>query len=153
MTALELAAPLTDEDVLAATLWAEGRSLNVLGRIGIGCVVRNRMANRHQTAKQVCLARLQFSCWWRAGGVANYNALVYLLEEYAITNDLVLRECRWIAEGILSGACRDITQGADHYLTTRLLGSAARPSWVESMICTGHDDAHTFYRSDEARHA
>ena len=150
MTALELAAPLADRDVLAATLWAEGRSLNVIGRIGIGCVVRNRMAVRHQTAKQVCLARLQFSCWWKAGGAANYAALTYLLEEYAISTDLVLRECQGIAEGILSGACRDITHGADHYCTTRLLGTADRPSWISAMACTGHDDAHTFYRSQEA---
>lgn len=147
MTAIDLAGPLSDADVLAATLWAEGRSLNLLGRIGIGCVVRNRMARRNQTAKQVCLARLQFSCWWPSGGRANYNALVYLLEEVATTDDAVFRECQWIAQGLLSGACRDITQGADHYLTTRLLGSPDRPSWVNAMTCTGHDEAHTFYRS------
>lgn len=150
MTALELAAPLSDLDVLAATLWAEGRSLNVLGRIGIGCVVRNRMRIRQQTAKQVCLARLQFSCWWKSGGLANYNALVYLLEELATTEDPIFRECRWIAEGLLSGACRDTTNGSDHYLTTRLLGSPDRPAWVNAMTCTGHDDAHTFYRSASA---
>lgn len=147
MTALDLSVPLSDRDVLAATLWAEGRSLNVLGRIGIGCVVRNRMAVRHQTAKQVCLARLQFSCWWKAGGKANYDALCYLLEEFAVSADPVLRESQWIADGILSGACRDVTHGADHYCTTRLLGTSDRPSWISAMVCTGHDEAHTFYRS------
>jgi hypothetical protein len=152
MTAVELAAPLSDADVLAATLWAEGRSLPLLGRVGIACVIRNRMVARHQTAKQVCLAKLQFSCWWRAGGLSNYNALVYLLEEFAVSTDPHLPECRWIAAGILSGACRDITHGADHYCTTRLLGTVERPAWVEAMTCTGHDEAHTFYRSGpEAR--
>lgn len=150
MTAIDLAAPLTEEDVLAATLWAEGRSLGILGRIGIGCVVRNRMRVRQQTAKQVCLARLQFSCWWKAGGLANYQALVYILEEWAVSADPLVRECKWLASGVLSGACRDITQGADHYCTTRLLGTDARPSWVNAMACTGHDEAHTFYRSGGA---
>lgn len=147
MTAIELAATLDDVDVLAATLWAEGRSLNLLGRVGIGCVVRNRMSRRQQTAKQVCLAKLQFSCWWKAGGLANYNALVYILEEWAVSADPAVRECKWLAQGILSGACRDITHGADHYCATRLLGTTDRPAWVDAMACMGHDEAHTFYRS------
>lgn len=147
MTAIELADPLTDEDVVAATLWAEGRSLKLLGRVGIACVVRNRMARRKQTAKQVCLARSQFSCWWKFGGKANYDALVALLEGWATTADPHVAECRWIAQGILSGACRDVTNGADHYLTTRLLGSSDRPAWVNAMTCTGVIEAHTFYRS------
>jgi hypothetical protein len=147
VTAIELAAPLPDRDVVALTLWAEGRSLNVLGRLGIGCVIRNRMRVRAQTAKQVCLAKLQFSCWWKAGGLANYQALCYLLEEYAISADPILRECQWIADGLLSGACRDVTKGADHYCTTRLLGTDGRPGWIDAMACTGHDEAHTFYRS------
>lgn len=147
MNAIELAAPLTDEDVLAATLWAEGRSLKLLGRVGIACVVRNRMARRAQTAKQVCLAKSQFSCWWKFGGQANYDALVYLLEEIAVTTDPNWPECRWVSQGILSGACRDVTKGADHYLTTRLLSSADRPAWVDAMTCTGVIEAHTFYRS------
>jgi hypothetical protein len=147
MTAIDLTVGMSDEDVLGATVWAEGRSLTLLGRVGIACVVRNRMAKRGQTARQVCLARLQFSCWWKAGGQANYDALVYLIEDLANTTDPHWPECRWIAHGVLSGACRDVTQGADHYLTTRLLGSDARPAWVSAMVCTGHDEAHSFFRS------
>jgi N-acetylmuramoyl-L-alanine amidase len=147
MTAVELAAPLSDQDVLAATLWVEGRSLNLLGRVAIGCVVRNRMVRRQQTAKQVCLARLQFSGWWRSGGSANYDALVYLLEDLANTTDPLWRECQWIAQGILIGACRDVTKGADHYVTTRLLSSPDKPAWINAMTCTGVVEAHTFYRS------
>lgn len=147
MTAVELAYALSDEEVLAATLWAEGRSLKLLGRVGIACVVRNRMARRRQTVKQVCLARAQFSCWWKYGGQANYDALVNLIEDLAFTTDPNWPECRWIAQGILSGVCRDVTKGADHYLTTRLLASTDRPTWVEAMTCTGVIEAHTFYRS------
>jgi N-acetylmuramoyl-L-alanine amidase len=147
MTAVERATALSERDVLAVTLWAEGRSLKVLGRIGIGCAIRNRMDRRNQTAKTVCLAKLQFSCWWKAGGKANYDALCYLLDELAVTDDPIVRECRWIADGILSGACLDVTRGADHYLTTRLLGSSDRPTWVNAMTCTGVIEAHTFYRS------
>jgi N-acetylmuramoyl-L-alanine amidase len=147
MTAVEFAGQLSDEDVVAATVWAEGRGLKLLGRVAIACVIRNRAIRRNQTPKQVCLARLQFSCWWKAGGAANYSALMRLLEELEVTSDPDWPECEWIAHGVLSGVCRDVTKGADHYLTTRLLASHDRPSWVNAMTCTGVIEAHTFYRS------
>lgn len=149
LTAIEQvrALQIPDVDVLAATLWAEGRNQNILGRIAIGCVVRNRMARRQQSVTQVCLAPLQFSCWWPAGGVANYQALQMLLSSLDTVIDPVWKECQWIASGILDGRCLDVTSGADHYLTTRLLASDQRPRWASTMTCTGVVGDHTFYRS------
>lgn len=55
---------LTDEQqVLALTLLAEARGEGVRGMEAVAMVIKQRMSNRSQTAKQVCLAPKQFSCW------------------------------------------------------------------------------------------
>jgi spore germination cell wall hydrolase CwlJ-like protein len=141
---------LSDRDVLALTLWAEGRSETLDGRAAIGCVVRNRAASRRQSAREVCLAPMQFSCWQPKDGKANHDALMLLAESVADGKDArdpVLRECQWIADGILSGSCRDLTHGADHYVTTALLSSTKKPGWIRTMTFTVRIGAHAFYRS------
>lgn len=55
---------LTDEQqVLALTLLAEARGEGVQGMEAVAMVIKQRMTNRSQTAKQVCLAPKQFSAW------------------------------------------------------------------------------------------
>jgi len=55
---------LTDEQqILALTLLAEARGEGVQGMEAVAMVVKQRMHNRSQTAKQVCLAPKQFSAW------------------------------------------------------------------------------------------
>lgn len=141
---------LSDRDVLALTIWAEARGESLEGRVAVACVVRNRMALRRQTVRDVCLAPAQFSCWATAGGAANYRALMAVVDAIVggrVVPDQLVRECQWVADGILSGACRDISRGADHYLTTTLLSSTAKPRWVTSMTWTATIGAHAFYRS------
>jgi N-acetylmuramoyl-L-alanine amidase len=147
MTAIDIAATLTDREVVAATLWGEARGDPVLGRIAVACVIRNRMARRKQTARQVCLAHAQFSTWTPAGGEANYQAFYALVTHTASATDAIWLECLWIAGGILTGACRDVTRGADHYVATSILSSPQRPAWIAAMACVGTVAAHTFYRS------
>ena len=118
---------LSEAEVVAATVWGEARGESVLGRIGVAHVIRNRMIARRQTAGQVCLAPLQFSCWWRVGGGQNHTQMLRLMEHFSGFADPVWRECLWVARGVLSGECLDVTKGADHYVTTVLLNSPARP--------------------------
>lgn len=142
-------ATLSDRDVLALTLWAEARGEGVEGRIAVACVVRNRMQRRRQTASQVCLAPAQFSCWAPVDGAANHRALMATADAVARKQcrDSIVAECQWIADGVLSGACQDITHGADHYLTTRLLTGTHKPGWVSAMAWTATIGSHAFYRS------
>ena len=114
------------------------------------------MARRRQSAREVCLAPLQFSCWQPIGGQANHAAVMAVAHAMAGAPsdtskrgvvDPVVRECQWIADGVLSGACRDITRGADHYLTTALLSSTKKPGWVVAMVWTATVGTHAFYRS------
>jgi spore germination cell wall hydrolase CwlJ-like protein len=141
---------LSDRDVLAVTLWAEARGESLEGRVAVGCVVRNRMARRAQTVRHVCLAPMQFSCWQEIGGRANHAALVEVVETLVSgrnVSDPIIRECQWIADGILGGSCRDLTKGADHYITTTLLSSTKKPGWVRTMTWVATVGAHAFYRS------
>jgi N-acetylmuramoyl-L-alanine amidase len=141
---------LSDRDVLALTIWAEARGESLEGRVAVGCVIRNRMAGRRQTVRDVCLAPAQFSCWATAGGATNYRALMAVVDALVggrVVPDPLLRECQWVADGILSGACRDLTRGADHYLTTTLLSSSHKPGWVSKMTWVSTVGSHAFYRS------
>jgi spore germination cell wall hydrolase CwlJ-like protein len=141
---------LSDRDILALTLWAEARGESLEGRVAVGCVIRNRMARRQQSVRDVCLAPMQFSCWQEIGGVVNHRALVAVVDVLAAGHfvaDAIVGECQWIADGILSGACRDLTRGADHYVTTALLSSTKKPGWVRTMAWAATVGAHAFYRS------
>lgn len=148
--AAEIARALPERIVLALTLWAEGRSETVDGRIAIGCTIRNRRKLRRQSVIDVCLAPNQYSCWIPEGGTANHRALEAVtraIADGAAVTDAVLVECLWIADGILSAACRDLTHGADHYVTTELLSSNAKPKWLARMAWTATVGRHAFYRS------
>jgi spore germination cell wall hydrolase CwlJ-like protein len=140
---------LSDRDVLALTLWAEARGEGLEGRVAVACVIRNRMRLRRQTASQVCLAPAQFSCWAPVDGAANYRALMAMADAVSRQQcrDEIVAECQWIADGVLGGAVRDLTRGADHYLTTRLLSSSHKPGWVSAMTWTATIGYHAFYRS------
>jgi N-acetylmuramoyl-L-alanine amidase len=141
---------LSDRDVLALTLWGETRGEPIEGKVAVACVIRNRMASRRQAARDVCLAPMQFSCWQPLGGKANHDALQVLVDVLTsgrAPSDAVVRECQWIADGVLSGACRDLVKGADHYVTTALLSSTKKPGWIRTMTFCATVGAHAFYRS------
>jgi N-acetylmuramoyl-L-alanine amidase len=84
---------LTDEQqVLALTLLAEARGEGVRGMEAVAMVVKQRMVNRSQTAKQVCLAPKQFSAWngrsmadmeylWRSPAASDAVSIVRRFDE------------------------------------------------------------------------
>jgi spore germination cell wall hydrolase CwlJ-like protein len=52
-----------EQQIIALTLLAEARGEGAEGMTAVAMVIKQRMANRKQTASQVCLAPKQFSCW------------------------------------------------------------------------------------------
>ncbi len=52
-----------EQQIIALTLLAEARGEGIEGMEAVAMVIKQRMANRKQTASQVCLAPKQFSCW------------------------------------------------------------------------------------------
>ena len=124
---------------LALTIWGEARGEPVEGKVAVASVIRNRLALGRwgHLYESVCHARMQFSCW-NAGTDANYLTLVALavrVEAGETIDDPAYRECYWIAQGCLSGAMQDRTQGATHYFSDSLLRP---PLWAfgRTPICT-----------------
>lgn len=59
-----LASSITDEQkIVAITLLAEARGEGNDGMGAVCAVIQQRAIERKQTARQVCLAKWQFSCW------------------------------------------------------------------------------------------
>jgi len=122
---------LTDEQqVLALTLLAEARGEGVQGMEAVAMVVRQRMTNRSQTAKQVCLAPKQFSAW----NGRSKTDLEYLWRSPAAPDaaDVVRRF------GELDPA---VIGHADHYCTVRIT-----PYWALDQKPVAVIGNHKFYR-------
>ena len=144
---------LTEQQALALTMWGEARGDNADGssveeRIAVGCVIRNRVLSGRWAAdyKGTCLQPLQFSCW-NEDGSANAEAL--LARATALVNgdqpDPLMRECLFLAEGIIHMDLLDRTHGATHYVTRALLESHP-PSWLRGVSPVATVGSQVFFR-------
>lgn len=141
MTDAQVKAALNEYHVLAVTIWGESRGEPVEGRIFVGSVIRNRVNHPKRFGDSydaVCLKRAQFSCWFEAGGQANYQAVMRLArqlvevdhaESRAALTDPVWIESLFVAEGIIGGQLRDNSAGANHFLT-KALYRIKPPAWA-----------------------
>lgn len=150
MTDLEVRNALTDQQAFVLTLWGEARGEPIEGKVAVASVIINRwkVPNRYgKTIRGVCHARAQFSCWWRFGGVANYEAVMLrangVRTGHAYTDPL-WRECEWVVDGLLTGAVRSRVGASTHYLTTSLLKSAP-PAWATTKKPDYIVSAHSFF--------
>lgn len=155
-------ATLSDEQALVCTLYGEAAGEAIHGQIAVGCCIRNRvLADLGGDGKPdwwgesftgVCLKSWQFSCWWEK--TAN-SERVYALAQALIARQpygerSLVAELQWIAAGIIGDQLRDITRGADHYMTAALY-RAAPPAWAKlangqkrTPICSVA--SHVFFR-------
>jgi len=138
--------------ILAITLWGEARSESLEGRVAVASVVRNRVLSGRfgRDYRAVCLAPWQFSCWGRKGGEQNHAAVMDAAGKVARGQGLtpLLRECLWIAEGVIAGDLTDASHGADHYLTRALYDSPGAPVWARRYRVTAQVGRHVFLASD-----
>jgi N-acetylmuramoyl-L-alanine amidase len=156
MTTTEIKNELTDRQAVALTIFGEARAESVMGQVAVGCVIRNRLKRPARfggrpdaTWRDICLRRSQFSCWFDFGGASNFAAVMAAAE--AVVNgiapkpDSSLAHAFWVADGVMVHRTRDVTAGADHYLTTALLRTAP-PGWTlppaRQVAVVG---AHTFF--------
>lgn len=148
MTDAEVIAALNAPQVLALTLYGEARGERIDGRAAVACVVRNRVEAARYGAdyKAVCLAPLQFSCWAPKGGSLNYETVLQaarLVKNGKVTSG-ALRECLWIAQGIVDYHVQDITRKATHYIT-RDLWETRPPKWTLGLTPVIGIGAHVFF--------
>lgn len=135
-------AALTDGQALALTMlaeaggdWREGGS-SVEERLAVGVVVRNRVLTPRRwgkTFRDVCLARLQFSCW-NPGLDANHVRLMVVAERIVLgfpSPDPLLAETVYLADGVIRNIVLDRTGGATSYYAPKAMKPAgAKPAWV-----------------------
>lgn len=125
-----IAQAVTETEIVAATLILEAGGEYSAGSMeAVNEVIRNRSVKRSLTVAQVCLQRLQFSCW-NSGQI-----------DQKITK--AKRHPRWSeALAIVTGPATNYTGGADHYHADYVA-----PYWAESMTETVRIGRHIFYRS------
>lgn len=139
-------APLSEADVLAVTLWAEARGEPIEGKAAVASVIRNRVASGRwgHSYDSVCRAPWQFSCW-NDGTDANHLRLLEIVGQIQGGQPVKSPswpECRWVAEGCLSGAMKDRSNGALHYHAASML---PRPKWAQGKLPCADAGAHLFY--------
>jgi N-acetylmuramoyl-L-alanine amidase len=140
---------LTDLEVLSLTIIGEARGEPIESQVGVGSVVRNRLYGnqiRYKNYKDVVFEKLQFSCW--NANDPNRPVLIELAEKmiHGQIVDIHLKQCIWVASGIVKWEIKDNTKGALHYIETGLFNDAMkRPSWARNAkneLVHGH---HTFF--------
>lgn len=143
-------APLPDDAILGLTLYGEARGEPVEGIVACGAVIRNRLHDaKHRYGKSyrdVCLKRLQFSCWNPDDADPNFTAVIAAatgLMAAPVQTHPALEQCSWVALGIAQGALADNTKGANHYHTSAM---QPRPTWAQGYVPLTQKGAHVFYR-------
>lgn len=129
---------LSDQQVLARTLWAEARSQGTEGMMAVACVIRNRARNPGwwggPSLRSVCLKPLQFSCW----NTSDPQAKIIRAEHIF---DRRFSDAMHLAAHIDS--FDDITHGADHYCTEAV---APKTSWAKGRTPVAKVGTHLFYK-------
>lgn len=146
---------LTDVQAFTCTLIGEALNEPLDGVLAVASTIRNRVnADIHgdskpdwwgETYKGVCLKPWQFSCWWElnANAARVYDAATALLDgaDWTTQHEAFIH----IASLVMEGDVPDISNRADHYLTTALYRSSKCPAWAKlsTPVCVaGH---HTFF--------
>lgn len=127
--------------VVAATVLGEAEGENLTGKRAVAYVVLNRAADSRwpDSPREVCLQRLQFSCW----NVGSPRIPVMLAPQGRVSEQ-VWSDCFRAAIEAMFGIEPDPTGGANHYLAPRSLKSL--PAWATTDKLVAKLGAHQFYR-------
>ena len=141
---------VSDEQILALTLFGEASSEPIEGIVAVGNVIANRRTDEQQrwgrTWRRVCLQPSQFSCWNPIGGEKNYARLLKMttavVEQGKALKHPPFEQCAWVALGIARNALFDRVKHSNHYHTAAL---SPRPSWAQNRIPALQVHRHVFY--------
>lgn len=143
--------PLLPEHVVALTLFGEARGEPLEGQLAVASVLRNRLADGRwgHTFKDVCWARLQFSCWNDTDpNRPLLDRLAYQLSTPAtaatLAGDAALQRCLWIASGVIGGHFPSTVRNATHYYATSLRDT---PRWAKAGTLVGRVGNHLFFEN------
>jgi len=135
---------LSEEELLALVIWAEARGEPYDGRRAVGTVILNRLDKNGwfgKTLHEVILKPFQFSCFNISD--PQFKKLVKIAQNFeeACKNNITLRSCLWMAQGLLNGTIPRDDKNITHYHTLD-----CNPKWDDNMVlvkCVGH---HGFFK-------
>ncbi len=139
---------LLPNEILALTIYGEARGEPIEGQIAVAQVIMNRFnhsPNKYKNVTNVCLERLQFSCW--NDDDPNLPKLLKLAN--MIVNATQIKDRSYfqaiaIAHDVTGGAFIDNTNGARFYMESKLF-NLHRPVWAKEPIDTLVIGNHTFF--------
>lgn len=124
---------LSDEEVLALTVYLEARGESEVGWRWVAWVIKNRVAKQRSywglTIKEVCLNPEQFECYQRHKSINIDDQHTY---------QRILRMCRELIH-----AQEDPTNGCDHYNNPTKEGY---PAWTKNCEKREKIGSHQFYK-------
>lgn len=140
MTNEELRAHGT-HNLLTALVMGEAEGEDFIGKLAVGCVVRNRTKDNRwpSTVDDVILQPYQFSCFNEDN--ARYSVVLASIRCGNNFGIMAWRESRAVGYLITGNWCSDITWGANHYHAVD-----CTPHWADEIApCYAHG-RHIFYR-------
>jgi N-acetylmuramoyl-L-alanine amidase len=137
---------LNEPQTLALTLYGEARGEPVEGRIAVASVIRNRIGRYGSNYKAVCLRPRQFSCW--NPNDPNYAQLTSAARVFLRGGVMGpdVRECVWIADGMIGEVLRSNIGSCTHYMTMKLWQEAP-PSWARGKVPSYRVGRHVFFNA------
>jgi len=142
---------LSEIALLTLCIWGEARGENLMGKIAVGCVVRNRVINEHSSYKEEILKPYQFSCFNE--GDPNFIKIYHIAEKLVDLSpeDLekkikelnkvyyALYDCYLAASAVMQGI-EDVTKGALYYFSKK----SKIPYWAARLTITEIIGNHIF---------
>lgn len=125
---------LSDTEITGLTIVGEARGERIEGQVGVGSIIRNRLHSqptKYQNYYSVCLEHKQFSCW--NDDDVNRPYLMDLAERLItglVLTDLYIRQCMYVAQGIVFLDILDNTHLSLFYMEKNLFASDKRPKWA-----------------------
>lgn len=120
---------LNDEETLWLTVFGEARGEPIESQVGVASVILNRSIEQNKTIKEICLAKLQFSCWNRNDPNLEQIFVAFLGPSRYLIN--AIKQVKLVSSGVYYLNIQDNTKGSNHYLTNSLYRSANCPKWAK----------------------
>ena len=118
--------------IVALTLLGEARGEGMEGMAGVASVIQTRMAERHQSASQVCLAPKQFSFWNSGVSESTKNRLLSTPQG---------KDALYLADLVVHKQLQSIVKGANHYHAI-----SVSPKWARDAKLVATIRNHKFYK-------
>jgi len=129
---------------MALNIYHEARGEPVVGQVAVAHSVINRMADsRYPSTVCGVVKQARYSAWDTKEPIRNQCQYSWFCDGLPDIpkDDKAMLESTIVAQFVLSGSSRDITEGATHYHADYV-----HPYWAEHMSITAKIGSHIYYR-------